>query len=126
MSQLLDDLKASRQALADRVWIKGHYFLPGTGPEVYDTSGCCALGAIRLGTGVVDVATGRMDLDIEGVAFDREQRYRRVVRRVAESAGGHFNASISLFNDKIAETKEEVLALFDAAIALAAEEEEAK
>lgn len=124
----LDVLKGARQRLADNGWHTGTLAKDKDGNNVLtsDPSACsfCALGAIHAQAGVP------IDFDLDELERGREARYaaadilRDVVQpllleRQSDDLDEFPLSGVADWNDLVAQTKDEVLAVFDEAIAAA-------
>jgi hypothetical protein len=104
MASTVEILERARDRVA-KGWCQGRFG---------DHERCCALGALRIGAGAVSPEDWPDD-------FEGESKARRLVRKVVFGTPGE--AGLPHWNDTEGRTQQEVIAAFDAAIALAKKEE---
>lgn len=119
-----DFLKTARDLIADpERWTKGAYARHRDGElcAIEDKGACqwCAIGALFWATDVAD--TDEADEEIEDISTERFAMGMLYDATCALGARG----GVAEFNDAPERTHEEVMALYDKAIALAAEREAA-
>lgn len=112
MTTTTEYLKTAKQLLIDKGWIKGDYARDADGnrvPAVSSSATCyCILGALKAASHSVDDHTGAM-----------APLRCSIVNAINGMRKTNFGADYGIhpWNDDPARTKEEVLAVFDAAIA---------
>lgn len=105
MDKVLELLTKGREFFADHEWERGgDYYRTGPGGDVRS---CCAQGALL---GVLEFDKAPLDSDLFDAACGALSRALRALR-----APGAY--SVTAYNDRVAESKDEILDLYDRAIA---------
>lgn len=114
MSQLLDDLRAAREKITDpKNWFKGNWFQTNDGLETEDADVgniccMCAIGAVACVTGLNPKYTFSAPRD--------ENAWAALDQATRELTNSRFSDIVD-YNDRTETTHEEILAVFDRAIA---------
>jgi len=107
-SQLLTDLRATREFLTKESWGQKTYYDSNTGCY-------CVLGAMS--RALCPTAFEPFDLGVGSELMQRYERARDALGKVVEPGSNLAGLSIAFWNDAPGRTKEEILATLDRTIA---------
>ena len=117
-------LERGKQNIVDLGWAQGDYIVTSGDPRNDDAKVCgvCTLGACRLALLDIDEVTPKTDVYLDRVLEHDEYAAYSDAVDLLEIATGEYD--VAGWNDKVHRTRDEVLAVFDAAIAAAKRNEE--
>ena len=114
-----------KQNIVDLGWAQGDYIVTDEDPrnEASKVCGVCTLGACRLALlGINKTVTPRTDVYLDRVLEVEDYAAYQDAVDLLEVATGDYD--VAGWNDKVHRTRDDVLAVFDAAIAAAKRNEE--